>query len=199
MNLELPVRATVAVARLIAFSLVIAVSLPAKAGLVEYVFDEVDPDAPGYTFMGSIFIDEADLAPSVNLVPLFDSWMFSWTDPSGSPTVTTSSVIDPLLSYSTFYVDVDKEIVSFILDNDRVSMSFASRFYIAYNNPLSPDRLNYQQGSGGPIDVNGDPDYAWQNIPNPSSVVPEPTSIALLGAGVLAFGVVRRKKRKLGE
>lgn len=32
-----------------------------------------------------------------------------------------------------------------------------------------------------------------------ANAIPEPTSFALLGAGVIAFGVARRKKRKLGE
>lgn len=81
-----------------------------------------------------------------------------------------------------------------------VSVPIAGGLFRTSNLLLENGRSFFAQSTSGfPTDVIIDVGGASFSVAPPSTAVPEPSPIALLGAGAIAFGMLRRKKRKLVE
>jgi len=123
----------------------------------------------------------------------FLDWMFSWTD--GTVTYVNSASNGDAFnaSFSAITTLIDGTIVSGSLCTQ--SCLTADHPVIAIN--ISGSLWNATTPAG--LIIADDSQTIGTFSPGQPAAVQEPTSLALIGAGVIAFGVRRRKKRTVGE
>lgn len=145
--------------------------------------------------MGYVVIDDSQYGRVLDATTELTDWMFSWTD--GNVTF--------VRSLANGYSFRDRDSVSTTAQGELLGIRLCTN-QCDFLGPYPGIKVSFDLWSAsigptglvtGPVGViiEDFPTGSW-SAGAPQSV-PEPTSAALLGAGVIAFGALRRKKRKL--
>jgi len=169
---------------------VLSAASTASAVPIQYAWSGTNFDN-SWNATGFIVIDDSQFGLTLNdPTSEFLDWMFSWTD--GTVTYVNSAATgDTFTTQSKFESLSDGSIHDILL---------CTRPCETAGHPVFLVGETYWDASTSTFSSAANPGGASGVFsPGQPAAVPEPTSLALLGAGVIAFGVLRRKKRTGGE